>query len=82
MSVGSSPTARTIINHMKKKYRNITVDGVVYAWKADYDKWADFNVCSVRIWKDKKVIIYKDIPNEFSTITPKVISDIIKNHET
>lgn len=62
---------------MKKKYRNITVDGVEYAWKIYLDDGCKF----IRIWEDKKIIhdgFVSDYTEE-ETITPIIIKNIIKN---
>jgi hypothetical protein len=53
---------------MKKKYRDITVDGVKYAWMTSYD--------TLTIWKDKKVIKTEDVTH--CTVTPKMVAEIIQ----
>jgi hypothetical protein len=55
---------------MKKKFRDITVDGVKYAWKATYGH--------LTVYKDKNTEIFNSDIRE-STITPKIISKIIKD---
>jgi len=55
---------------MKKKFRDITVDGVEYAWLI-------FGHYGLRIFKDKKVI-FEETNLYGSTITPKVIETIIR----
>ena len=56
---------------MKKKHRDITVDGEKYAWVS--------NGYSVTIWKDKKEILSLSV-NKIS-VTPKYISELIKAYE-
>jgi hypothetical protein len=53
---------------MKKKHRDITVDGVKYGWTVTYD--------TLSIWKDKKIILTEDVTH--CTVTPGVVADIIK----
>jgi len=60
---------------MKKKHRDITVDGVKYAWTIKNDCDGYGGNC-VSIWKDKKVI-HEDIISGID-ITPKTIADMIK----
>lgn len=74
----------------KKKFRDITVDGVDYAWL-----YKNGNMCSGQgrfvIWKDKK-IIFEDtwctcchnmsnvgIEDEDRNVTPKLVADFIRN---
>lgn len=54
---------------MKKKYRDITVDNVKYAWMVSSD--------TLIIWKDKKIIKTEDVTH--CIITPKIVADSIKN---
>jgi len=71
---------------MKKKYRNITIDGDnSWAWRVK-DSGDDFyyNV-DITIWKDKKVVYQKgygymapDVKRY--SITPGLISRFIKRH--
>ena len=55
---------------MKKKHRDIVVDGVKYGWTVDWSK--------LKIWKDKKVIATHDIP-ERHDITPSIVAGLIKD---
>lgn len=56
----------------KKKYRDIVVDGVKYAWTTK-------NMGNtVVIWKDKKVLF--EIDTETHPITPSYIREIIKDN--
>ena len=56
---------------MNKKYRDITVDGIQYAWMVKYtDK--------IVIFKDKKIIIEER--TNVHPITPVVIETLIKNY--
>ena len=58
---------------MKKKHRDITVDGVVYGWKADcYGE-------GVTVWKDKKELFYRNFGGE-TAITPEIVSELIRKH--
>jgi len=57
---------------MKKKHRDILVDGQEYGWTTDY--W------SIRIWKDKKIIGTYPIP-EYHDVTPKIVAGLIKDPE-
>jgi hypothetical protein len=54
---------------MKKKYRDITVDGVKYAWMVS-------NGDTLTIWKDKKVIKTRDVLH--CVVTPQLVADIIR----
>ena len=56
---------------MKKKFRDITVDDVEYAWKV--------SLGFITIWKDKKVIFEDSL--SYPSITPKHIAYIIRNGE-
>jgi hypothetical protein len=60
---------------MKKKHRNITVEGVQYAWSIGGNDY-DIGSTKVNIWRDKKIIISASLFDE--EITPKQIADIIK----
>ena len=58
---------------MKKKHRDITVDGVKYAWIARSNGY-------ITIWKDKK-IFYEDCSyNDYMSITPLIIKKAILIH--
>ena len=60
---------------MKKKYRDITVDGVKYAWSC--------NSYYVTIWKDKKIILHHNadilLKKGEADVTPKYVAELIKN---
>lgn len=58
---------------MKKKFREITVDGNQYAWRV-YE-YGDGDSLAIKIWLDKKVI-YDEITN-LAEVTPQTIADII-----
>ena len=60
---------------MKKKYREITVDGQVYAWRARYCEGWCKNVLT--IWKDKEVIYTTHVDSR-SIIKPKYVAEFIK----
>lgn len=62
---------------MKKKYRDITVDGIPYAWQT--------NGYGIKIWRDKKVVFddyyYKDSEtSDKVVVTPKIVETIIRKH--
>jgi hypothetical protein len=57
---------------MKKKHRDIVVDGVKYAWYVD-------RCCNFTIWKDCKKIY--SIGLDEITITPQIVADKIKEIE-
>jgi len=60
---------------MKKKHRDITVDGVKYAWTI----YGGGKEHDVTIWKDKKELFTKtDI--RVGSVTPKLISELIKEY--
>ena len=57
---------------MKKKHRDIVVDGVKYGWMID-----GYN--HVKIWKDKKVMAEYDIEYHHDSITPSMVAGLIKD---
>ena len=59
---------------MKKKHRDIVVDGVQYGWTMD-------GCYRVKIWKDKKVIAKYEIEYHHDAVTPKMIAALIKDPE-
>ena len=60
---------------MKKKYREITVDGQVYAWRAHRGDY-DYNDTYLTIWVDRQKI-YAEF-TKVHPITPKYVADVIK----
>jgi hypothetical protein len=60
---------------MKKKFREITVDGKKYGWTLHNDCDGDGGNC-IEIWYNKK-IIHKQLISGDIQITPKIISNII-----
>lgn len=58
---------------MKKKHRDIVVDGVQYGWTV----WCN----TVKLWKNKKVFAEYDIPYHHD-ITPKIVAGLIKDPES
>ena len=60
---------------MKKKHRDIVVDGIQYGWMVD-------GCNHVRIWKDKKVIAEYDIEYQHDSVTPGMIAGLIKDPMT
>jgi len=61
---------------MKKKYRDITVDEVKYAWTIIGDGKERY----VTIWKDKKEWFSSSL--RVTTVTPKDISELIQSRLT
>jgi len=61
---------------MKKKHRDITVEGVKYAWTVNSDNHYYHNV---KIWLDKKVIYEVKVDDD--VITPKMVKDIINSYK-
>jgi hypothetical protein len=64
---------------MKKKFRNITVDGVQYGWSVKTHLY----VKTLSIWLDKNVILTRDFPHENNDsetvkITPSVVRTVIE----
>ena len=57
---------------MKKKYRDIEVNGEEYAWAVQ----DGCDTCTLKIWKDKKVLI-EDVDIADMTITPSMVKEII-----
>lgn len=57
---------------MKKKHRDITVDGVKYAWTI----YGGGKEHDVTIWKDKKELFTETF--RLGSVTPKDIADLIK----
>jgi len=62
---------------MKKKYRDIIVDGIKYAWRAQEDD--DYSL-RLKIWKDKNVIFESHL-SEVPQATPKIVAEIIGDLE-
>lgn len=61
---------------MKKKHREITVDGKIYGWTvSDIDSEGDNEL---KIWFDKKVVYETSIPC-FILITPSMVKKKIVN---
>ena len=58
---------------MKKKHRDIVVDGQKYGWIArnDYNKW-------VKIFKTKNEFVKYHLP-DYLDITPKIVAGLIKD---
>lgn len=59
---------------MKKKHRDITVDGVQYGWTLKSEGKEKY----VSIWENKKKLFTKMFRTE--SVTPKDVSDTIKAH--
>lgn len=61
---------------MKKKYREITVDGTKYAWMMGRENCDGDGGVVFIIWKDKK-IIHEELTHNVS-MTPGKVAEIIK----
>lgn len=61
---------------MKKKYRDITVNGKKYAWAVSNSNADDGDDSILKIWCNK-IVIWQELINQ--EITPKIVSEIIKN---
>lgn len=59
----------------RKKFREITVDGQLYAWQVT--SCGLYGTRYLKIWKDKKVIFDEDTVLE--TIQPGDVANIIKS---
>jgi hypothetical protein len=57
---------------MKKKHRDIVVDGQQYGWMVD-------GCNHVRIWLNKKVVAEFDVPYEHDRVTPKIVAGLISD---
>jgi hypothetical protein len=64
---------------MKKKYRDIVVDGEKYAWSVEPN--CDDGGCIIKIWKNKK-ILHRLWYQKNDSITPKTIETLIKSSES
>jgi len=61
---------------MKKKCRDIVVDGIKYVWTlGKYNADGDGGI-ALNIWKDKK-LIWKTECFHNITITPKIVKEVI-----
>jgi len=58
---------------MKKKHRDIVVDGKKYGWTVSAWQY-------VRIWYDKKIIAEYKVP-EIYDVTPKIVAALISDPE-
>jgi len=59
---------------MKKKHRDITVDGVKYAWTI----YGSGKEHGVTIWKDKKILFTETV--RLGSVTPKDVEGIIRDN--
>jgi hypothetical protein len=62
---------------MKKKFREIKVNGIVYGWKINDNRYEDGGMW-LKIWHDKKVIYDKQVEYNFDgndsiQVTPAVV---------
>lgn len=62
---------------MKKKFRNITVNGKKYGWTTRGNCDGDYNT-ALYIWFNKK-IIYTEIVKGGIDVTPGFVKSIIEN---
>ena len=58
---------------MKKKYRDITIDGVEYAWMVSRTSSKEK---TVKVWLNKKVFINTTL--RVTTVTPKDVAELIR----
>ena len=58
---------------MRKKFRNITVDGQEFGWKVSLND----DTYNLTIWQNKQIIHQEDVA-EVAEVTPKFVSLIIK----
>ena len=65
---------------MKKKYRNIIVDGKKYGWLIDFNCDGDGGNY-LRIFDKKLVIDFRKINCNISQITPKIVENEIRYYE-
>ncbi len=61
---------------MKKQYRDITINGVKFAWA--YDNRGMGSDSYIRIWKDKKLLMENRIKYGYGNISPKIVSNMIE----
>jgi hypothetical protein len=61
---------------MKKKYRNIVVNDILYAWNyvPNPDKYEGGG--TLKLWKNRKEIYHKDVDCDV-TVTPKYVAELI-----
>ena len=57
---------------MKKKYRDIVVEGVKYGWIL-----RDNNI--LEIWRNKKIIVKYTLPSHVDQITPRIVAHFISD---
>lgn len=65
---------------MKKKYRSLIVDGLLYTWtyQPNDDKYEGGGL--LKIWKNKKVIFKSNVDCDVS-VTPSYIAELIGTTE-
>jgi len=59
---------------MKKKHRDIVVDGVQYAWRY----LGDYHGGIVKVWKDRQLLKEIDVDNCVNPITPGITEKLIR----
>ena len=70
---------------MKKKFREIVVDGVTYAWRVNFNCDGDGGTF-LTVWLNKRVLIddkvnldhTRDEEGNCERITPKLVAELIK----
>lgn len=67
---------------MKKKFRNITVNGKEYAWATRSLNDCEGNILMLKIWFNKKVIFDKPMPKFVKSITPADVKYHIEKIQT
>jgi hypothetical protein len=63
---------------MKKKFRDIVVEGKQYGWSVGHKNCDGDGNCKLTIWHDKK-IIYNGVIQEDIQVTPLYIKDFINS---
>jgi len=59
---------------MKKRHRDITVDGVKYGWTLNSHGKERY----IKVWKDKKPILTKTFRQQ--SVTPKDVEELIREN--
>jgi len=63
---------------MKKKYRNIVIDGITYTWASGHNNCDGDGSNLLSVWKDKKPF-FQELFNYNIEITPALVKERIKN---
>lgn len=65
---------------MKKKHRDITVNGKKYAWAFTHPDADGDGHGIIKIWKNREVI-YDELHETMEPVTPKMIRQLIVEYE-